>query len=349
MPACRIAASPAAASPRRPPPRSAWWASRRAQAATRSICASIRAIAPYDELQPKIASHRNGDVAARIVVRFEEAFESLKLQRRILHRLPAGPIAASVCTPPDGSVRHRLDRRLARRGVRRPGSRAGRRDPPLPPARSLVAELAGARARDHRQHRSGLPAGQQVVQPVLRRAGPLTMYQLLKQIVKVGIKTEAPPLADESMRVLAGRLNDGSAAPARARAHHPARRSRLVQRLRARDPRAEQSLLQPGGPGHQVRRQSAPRGHAAGHRTGGEEHGTSAAPDLRRDPRTEAGGGDRRLRLQRRGVRRELRLPRRRCQRAAGRRHGARLPADADRDHAGHPHRDQREGRRAKA
>jgi Ni,Fe-hydrogenase III small subunit len=34
------------------------------------------------------------------------------------------------------------------------------------------------------------------------------MYQLLKQIVKVGIKTEAPPVADESMRVLAGRLNE---------------------------------------------------------------------------------------------------------------------------------------------
>ena len=34
------------------------------------------------------------------------------------------------------------------------------------------------------------------------------MYQLLKQIVKTGIKTEAPPAADESLRVLAGRLNE---------------------------------------------------------------------------------------------------------------------------------------------
>ncbi|MCX7141204.1 MAG: NADH-quinone oxidoreductase subunit B family protein [Proteobacteria bacterium] len=32
------------------------------------------------------------------------------------------------------------------------------------------------------------------------------MYQLLKQIAKVGIKTEAPPRADEEMRVLAQRL-----------------------------------------------------------------------------------------------------------------------------------------------
>jgi Ni,Fe-hydrogenase III small subunit len=32
------------------------------------------------------------------------------------------------------------------------------------------------------------------------------MYQLLKQIVHVGIKTEAPPQADEALRVLAQRL-----------------------------------------------------------------------------------------------------------------------------------------------
>jgi Ni,Fe-hydrogenase III small subunit len=32
------------------------------------------------------------------------------------------------------------------------------------------------------------------------------MYQLLKQIVRVGIKTEAPPQADEALRVLAQRL-----------------------------------------------------------------------------------------------------------------------------------------------
>jgi len=45
--------------------------------------------APYGELQPKLACHRNGDVASRIVVRFEELFESLGLARRILGGLPA--------------------------------------------------------------------------------------------------------------------------------------------------------------------------------------------------------------------------------------------------------------------
>jgi Ni,Fe-hydrogenase III large subunit/Ni,Fe-hydrogenase III component G len=59
--------------------------------------------APYDELQPKIASHRNGDVAARIVVRFEEAFESLRLQRLILESLPQGALRAPVGEPAEGS------------------------------------------------------------------------------------------------------------------------------------------------------------------------------------------------------------------------------------------------------
>ncbi len=47
--------------------------------------------APYGELQPRLCSHRNGDVAARIVVRFEESFESLHLQRKILRALPSTP------------------------------------------------------------------------------------------------------------------------------------------------------------------------------------------------------------------------------------------------------------------
>ena len=59
--------------------------------------------APYDELQPKIASHRNGDVAARIVVRFEEAFESLRLQRLILQNLPQGNLRVPVGAAAEGA------------------------------------------------------------------------------------------------------------------------------------------------------------------------------------------------------------------------------------------------------
>jgi Ni,Fe-hydrogenase III large subunit len=59
--------------------------------------------APYDTLQPRMSSHRNGDVAARIVVRFEEALESLALQRRIVRELPAGPVRGALAEPPAGS------------------------------------------------------------------------------------------------------------------------------------------------------------------------------------------------------------------------------------------------------
>jgi Ni,Fe-hydrogenase III large subunit/Ni,Fe-hydrogenase III component G len=43
--------------------------------------------APYDELDVRMATYRNGDVAARVIVRFDELFESLRLQREILANL----------------------------------------------------------------------------------------------------------------------------------------------------------------------------------------------------------------------------------------------------------------------
>jgi Ni,Fe-hydrogenase III large subunit len=60
-------------------------------------------IAPYDEFAPRLASHRNGDVAARIVVRFEEILESLRLTRGLLAELPAGEIRTALATPADGA------------------------------------------------------------------------------------------------------------------------------------------------------------------------------------------------------------------------------------------------------
>jgi Ni,Fe-hydrogenase III large subunit/Ni,Fe-hydrogenase III component G len=43
---------------------------------------------PYDVLDVRMATHRNGDVAARVIVRFEEITESLRLMRGILDGLP---------------------------------------------------------------------------------------------------------------------------------------------------------------------------------------------------------------------------------------------------------------------
>ncbi|MFL6574961.1 MAG: Ni,Fe-hydrogenase III large subunit [Burkholderiales bacterium] len=60
-------------------------------------------LAPYDELEPALCAHRNGDVASRIVVRFEEVFESLRLQRRILASLPAGDPTIELPEPAEGA------------------------------------------------------------------------------------------------------------------------------------------------------------------------------------------------------------------------------------------------------
>jgi Ni,Fe-hydrogenase III large subunit/Ni,Fe-hydrogenase III component G len=58
---------------------------------------------PYQELEVKMATHRNGDVAARVTVRFEEIFESLRLCRLILDRLPMGDTMAEVPAPAAGA------------------------------------------------------------------------------------------------------------------------------------------------------------------------------------------------------------------------------------------------------
>lgn len=50
-----------------------------------------QAFGPYVKLNVRMATHRNGDVAARVTVRFEEIGESLRLMREIVRQLPAGP------------------------------------------------------------------------------------------------------------------------------------------------------------------------------------------------------------------------------------------------------------------
>jgi len=51
---------------------------------------------PYDNFDTRMATHRNGDVAARVTVRFEEIAESLRLIGLILSDLPAGDIITPV-------------------------------------------------------------------------------------------------------------------------------------------------------------------------------------------------------------------------------------------------------------
>jgi len=59
--------------------------------------------APYDELEPALCAHRNGDVASRIVVRFDELFESLRLERRIVAALPSGDSRIELLEPAEGA------------------------------------------------------------------------------------------------------------------------------------------------------------------------------------------------------------------------------------------------------
>ncbi len=54
---------------------------------------------PYDTLEPRMATHRNGDVAARVSVRFDEVFESLRLLRALGDGLPAGAVRAELALP----------------------------------------------------------------------------------------------------------------------------------------------------------------------------------------------------------------------------------------------------------
>jgi Ni,Fe-hydrogenase III large subunit len=58
---------------------------------------------PYDNFDTRMATHRNGDVAARVTVRFEEIAESLRLIGLILTGLPAGDIVAPVPDAPENA------------------------------------------------------------------------------------------------------------------------------------------------------------------------------------------------------------------------------------------------------
>jgi len=64
----------------------------------------VHAYAPYDELAVKAATRRNGDAAARVTVRFDELFESLRLIRLILQKLPAGELRAELAAPKAGAI-----------------------------------------------------------------------------------------------------------------------------------------------------------------------------------------------------------------------------------------------------
>ena len=62
-------------------------------------------------------------MAARVAVRFDEVFESLRLIRALATALPTGAVRVELRRRRRAGPRRRLGRRLARRGVRRAGDR----------------------------------------------------------------------------------------------------------------------------------------------------------------------------------------------------------------------------------
>jgi Ni,Fe-hydrogenase III large subunit len=59
---------------------------------------------PYDRLDVQMATHRNGDVAARVTVRFDEVDEAIRLCRLILKGLPGGVIFTALPKAADNAI-----------------------------------------------------------------------------------------------------------------------------------------------------------------------------------------------------------------------------------------------------
>jgi len=59
---------------------------------------------PYVELAPAKCGRTEGDVAARVAVRFDELAESCRLAQHILQKLPPGPHVVPVRAPGDGTI-----------------------------------------------------------------------------------------------------------------------------------------------------------------------------------------------------------------------------------------------------
>ncbi|MBE0621086.1 MAG: NADH-quinone oxidoreductase subunit C [Burkholderiales bacterium] len=60
--------------------------------------------APYDVLGVRMKTHKNGDVAARVIMRFDEIFESLRLIRAVTERIAPGEIALPLASAPAGRM-----------------------------------------------------------------------------------------------------------------------------------------------------------------------------------------------------------------------------------------------------
>ena len=59
-------------------------------------------VPPWQQVEVRVASDHRGDVAARVAVRFDELFESMRLVRTLFHQLPPGELRIPVAECPGG-------------------------------------------------------------------------------------------------------------------------------------------------------------------------------------------------------------------------------------------------------
>ena len=59
---------------------------------------------PYDQLAATMATHHNGDVAARVALRFDEVLESLRMIRRMLAEMPNGLVRSDIVFGVQGAI-----------------------------------------------------------------------------------------------------------------------------------------------------------------------------------------------------------------------------------------------------
>ena len=62
------------------------------------------ACAPFEELSVLRCAQQDGDVLARVTIRFDELVESLRLVRELLRAMPAGACAIDLPVPPAGAL-----------------------------------------------------------------------------------------------------------------------------------------------------------------------------------------------------------------------------------------------------
>ena len=165
---------------------------------------------------------------------------------------------------------------------------------------------------------------------------------LFKNLLQAPLTEPAPPAREEMLAELARTLDRTARRRTRPQPLDPRGGRRFLQRLRARDPCAEQRLLRPGAVRATVRGLAPPCRRATRDRTSHAQHARGAGTYLPCDARSEVGGCRRRLRPRRGDLRWRIRLRRWRVEGHSRRSSRPRLPAEPDDAVAGSD-RDRRE------